>query len=89
MSRTWNQSTPNVFRKTSGASDEPPIPNEDDVVDGVVQRLGEAADLVELALHAEGLVEPAEPLRLVLAGPRGRVARPNLLDQAAGRHVRR
>jgi hypothetical protein len=26
VSRTWNQSTPNVRRSTSGASDEPPIP---------------------------------------------------------------
>ena len=41
----------------------------------------EPLQLVEALEHPGGLVEPAEPLRLVCAGPDGRVARPDPVDE--------
>src|SRR4030095_6928592 len=43
--------------------------------------VGELQNIVQLLQHAARLVEPAEPLRLVGAGPEGRVARPDPLNE--------
>ena len=58
----------------------------DDVVDraGRDDLVRELEHLVELLQHPLRLVEPAEPLRLVGAGPDGRVARPDPLDDVRG-----
>src|SRR6266852_947680 len=58
-------------------------PEHDEVVDRTRgdNLVRELEHLVELLLHAKRLVEPAEPLRLVAAGPDGRVALPDPLDE--------
>jgi hypothetical protein len=61
-------------------------PAQDDVVDLVVQRLREAADVTELLGDVQGLVEPAEPLRLVASGPRRGIPLPDAFDQPLGVH---
>ena len=55
----------------------------DDVVDGSRRDdvVGKREDPVQLLQHVLGLVEPAEPLRLVGAGPDSRVAVPDPLDE--------
>ena len=55
-------------------------PEEDDVREAGRLR-GERDELGQTLLHAQRLVEPAEPLRLVATGPEGRVACPEALDQ--------
>ena len=61
-------------------------PAQDDGVDLVVQRLGEAANVVELFLDVQRLVEPAEPVGLVAAGPRRGIPLPDRFDQAFAVH---
>src|SRR5207248_5546411 len=57
---------------------------EDDRVDVVVcDGVGEGLELGDPFAHAARLVEPAEPLRLVGAGPDGRVPFPDPVDQLA------
>ena len=53
---------------------------QDDVVEVTLEPL----ELVEALEHAPGLVEPAKPVRLVAAGPDGRVAGPDPVDQLDG-----
>ena len=63
---------------------------QDDRVDVVVgDGIGERLELGDSFAHAARLVEPAEPLRLVAAGPDGRVPFPDPVDQlsAIGRHA--
>ena len=61
-------------------------PAEDDGVDLVVQRLREATDVIELFLNMKRHVEPAEPMRLITAGPDGGVPLPDPLDQLVAAH---
>ena len=61
-------------------------PAEDDGVDLVVERLGDAADVLELLLDVQRLVEPAEPVRFVASGPDRGVPFPDPLDQALAVH---
>src|SRR5204862_2952681 len=69
-----------------GAERRAAHPAEDDVVDFLVQRLGEASDVAEPLLDMQRLVEPAEPLRLVAAGPYGRVTLPDSFDESVPLH---
>src|SRR5262249_7743470 len=59
-------------------------PAQDDVVDFVAERLGETANVVELLLDAQRLVEPAEPLRLAAVRPDGGIPLRDPPDQALG-----
>ena len=63
----------------------------DDVVDRARRDhlVRELEHLVQLLQHPLRLVEPAEPLRLVGAGPDGRVARPDPLDDIRASTVTR
>ena len=83
VSRTWKRSRSNARRSTSGARLDPPIPSRT-TSSTSVGGLGQLAQLVEPLAHPQRLVEPAEPLRLVRAGPDGRVALPDPLDELAG-----
>src|SRR5713101_7579348 len=57
---------------------------QDDRVEVVVRDgVGERLELDDPFAHAARLVEPAEPLRLVGAGPNGRVSLPDPVDQLA------
>ncbi len=56
------------------------------MVDLVVEGLGETANVLELLLHVQRLVEPAEPVRFVAPGPDRGVPFPDALDQALAVH---
>ena len=62
-------------------------PEQDEGVDlpGRGELLDEALQVAEPAAHPHRLVQPAEPLRLVVAGPERRVALPDPLDELGGR----
>ena len=61
-------------------------PEQDEGVDdpGRGQILDELEQVAHAAAHAHRLVQPAEPLRLVVAGPERRVAGPDALDHLCG-----
>ena len=61
-------------------------PAQDDVVHLLLEVFCQADDAAEPLLDVERLVEPAEPVRLVAAGPRRRVALPDALDQTFAVH---
>ena len=63
-------------------------PEQDDGVDPVGgDLLGERGELGHALAHAARLVEPAEPPRLVGAGPRRRVALPDPVDEVGALHA--
>ena len=66
-----------------GREARPAHSEQDDVV-GVGRGFGQLTQLAEPLPHPQRLVEPPEPLGLVLAGPDGRVALPDALDELAG-----
>ena len=80
VSRTWKPVMPNVRRITSGARLEPPIPSSTTSS----KSRGERLQLVDPLEHPPGLVEPAEPVRLVGSRPDRRVARPDAVDDLDG-----
>ena len=86
VSRTWNRSAPNVAAHHLGRERRAAHAEHDHVVDRARRDdlVRELEHLVQLLQHPLRLVEPAEPLRLVGAGPDGRVARPDPLDDVRG-----
>ena len=77
----------NARRITSGASEEPPIPSSTTASTSSDDGVRELQKQVDVLAHAPRLVEPAEPLRLVGAGPERRIARPDPLDDLRVRHA--
>ena len=82
VSRTWKRSARERPPHHLGRERRAAHAEHDDVVDRARRDdvVREREHVVELLQHALRLVEPAEPLRLVAAGPDGRVARPDPLD---------
>ena len=73
------EGTAQHFRCERGAAH----PEQDDVVHLPLHRVREREQEGDVVTAPRGLVQPAEPPRLVLRGPDRRIARPDPLDELA------
>ncbi len=80
VSRTWNDSTLNVRRSTSGRERRAAHAEQDAVVELLGRGLREGVQLVDVDADARDDVEPAEPVILARVGPERSVVGPDPLD---------